>query len=113
MPNPSIVTNLAQHQLGKNATGAPHINVRCVVGGSKDQLRCPEDILMMYICTETVSKRPVVSRADIGDVGFASHQMLGASKVAQLEDSRLGIKQKILDGTIENSECRDQGLPEA
>ena len=43
------------------------------------------------------SWRPVVSRADVWDIGFASDQMLGATKIAQLEDSRLGIKQKILE----------------
>ena len=42
-------------------------------------------------------ERPVVSRADVWDIGFASDQMLGATKIAQLEDSRLGIKQKILE----------------
>ena len=44
-----------------------------------------------------ISRKPVVSRADVWDIGFASNQMLGAAKIAQLQDSRLGIKQKILE----------------
>ena len=42
------------------------------------------------------SWRPVVSRADVRNIGFAPDQMLGTAEIAQLEDSRLRIKQKIL-----------------
>ena len=93
---------LAQHQLSKHATSTPHINVSCVVSCSKNQLRRPEEIRSVpwfrTLGTRPIDHWPVVSWADVGDVGFPSDQVLGAAKVAQLEDSRLRIQQKILMG---------------
>lgn len=40
--------------------------------------------------------RPVVTRADIRHVRLAGQKLLGAAKVAQLQDSRFGVEQQIL-----------------
>ena len=39
---------------------------------------------------------PVISGADVRDVGLAPDQMLSGAEVAQLQNSRLGVKQKVL-----------------
>lgn len=70
---------LSEHQLGKDTSGTPNINVGSVVSGAKDQFG-----------------RPVIPGADIGHVGLPSDQMLGAAKVTQLEDSRFRVEQQVL-----------------
>ena len=41
-------------------------------------------------------RSPVVTRADVGNVGLPLDEVLGASKIAQLQHSRLGVKQQVL-----------------
>ena len=64
-----------------NGGGAPSrlTDLGCVVGSTKDEFGCP-----------------VIPRTDIGYIGLILHQDLGAAKVAQLEDTRGWVKQKVL-----------------
>ena len=70
---------LPEHQFRENASSAPDVDVGRVVGGAKDQLR-----------------RAVVPRTDVRDIGLAADEMLGRSKVAELEDARVGVQKKVL-----------------
>lgn len=66
----------------------------CVVGRTEDQLR-----------------RPVVTRADVGDVGLVFNQNLGRSEIAQLQDTSVRVQQEVLglDVAMTNSLGVDVG----
>lgn len=51
----------------------------CVVSGAKNQLRCP-----------------VVSRANVRDVGLVFHEDFGAAEIAKLQNSTVRVKEKVL-----------------
>lgn len=51
---------LAEHELCNDATYSPHVYLCCVLGIAEDKLRSP-----------------VVSRANVGNVGFIRYQLFG------------------------------------
>lgn len=60
-------------------SGGGHTNLCCVVGGTKDQLR-----------------GPVVTGANVRDVGLVLNQDLSGPEIAEFQDARFRVKQKIL-----------------
>ena len=70
---------LPQHKLCDHAAYRPDVNVGSVVGVSEDELR-----------------GAVVSRADVGNVGFAADELLGTAEVAELEDVRTSVNEDVL-----------------
>lgn len=56
-----------------------HTNLRCVVGGTEDQLWCP-----------------VIARTDVGDVGLILDENFGGSEIAELQNTGIGIQEQIL-----------------
>lgn len=50
-----------------------------IVGSAEDELRCP-----------------VVTRADVRDIGLVLDENLGAAKIAQLQNATVGIEKQIL-----------------
>lgn len=54
------------------------------------------DLGRVVDCAKYQLGRPVVARADVRHVRLAGQQLLGAAKVAQLQDGRFGIEQQIL-----------------
>lgn len=59
---------LAQHELSNDTTHGPNINLCCVLTVSEDKFW-----------------GPVISRANIRNVGFIGNKLFGASKVAKYE----------------------------
>jgi len=54
-------------------------NLGRIVGGTEDELR-----------------RSVVAGADVRDVGFVLDEDLGAAKIAELQNSRVGVQEEVL-----------------
>lgn len=54
-------------------------NLRRIVDGAKNQLG-----------------GAIIARANVRHIGLAEQQLLGAAKIAQLQNGRLGIEQQIL-----------------
>lgn len=70
---------LAEHELCHDTSSRPHVNVGGVVCRTKDEFGCA-----------------VVSRANVRDVWLVLHQDLGRAKVAELEDSGVGVEKEVL-----------------
>lgn len=56
-------------------------------------------------------RRTVVSRANVGNVGFVRNQNLGGAEITKLEDTRARVQQKVLrlDVAMANTEGVDVG----
>ena len=93
-PTLSWKQRLSKQQLSNHASYRPNINRRRVVCASEDQLG-----------------RPVVSGADVGDIGLPLDQSLCGSEVAELEDVGCWVDEEVLgfDVSVADSESVDVG----
>lgn len=84
----------AIHAIAQPWNSLVRTDIGGVVGRAKDQLG-----------------RPVVSRADIADVGLASDENLGRTKVAQLQNARGRVEEQVLglDVTVTDTYRVDVG----
>lgn len=72
-----LISLLAPNSMGERKRA--RTDLRCVVGRAKDQLG-----------------RPVVARANVGDIGLVFDQNLGGAEITQFEDAGVGVQQKVL-----------------
>eukprot|EP00042_Codosiga_hollandica_P047769 m.523355 g.523355 ORF g.523355 m.523355 type:complete len:537 (-) comp57523_c0_seq15:1321-2931(-) len=70
---------LAKHKFRQHTPSRPHIDAVCVLSGAKDELWCA-----------------IVARANVRNILFAGNKQLGTAEIAELDDTRCGIDEKIL-----------------